>query len=377
MKLLLFIYSLSSGGAERVTATLANHWAAKGWAVTVVTVASTDRDFYALAPQVRRVELNLAVHSRHLGQAVVNNLRRVFALHRILRQEKPSVAVAMMATANVMLAIAGHLSGVPTIGSERTNPVMLPLGRFWELARRWTYPLLGCLVAQTRESAAWLQEHAPVSHIAVIPNPVLYPMIPQPPHFLPATVIAPLRGRRLLLAVGRLEEEKGLDRLLIAFSAISERHADWSLVILGQGSLRQALMEQAAELSIQDRFAMPGTVGNIGEWFEVADLYVLTSRFEGFPNTLLEALAHGLPSVAVDCETGPREIVRHEVDGLLVPQDQPEALMAALDRMMSDPALRARFSERAIEARERFSVERVAGQWEELFKFVQKRYGTL
>ena len=369
MKALFYLHSLSSGGAERVTSILANYWTQQGWAVTVVTVAGEDSDFYTLDPRIRRIALNMAIQSRHPGQAVVNNLCRIRFLHLILRREKPDVAVAMMATANVTLALAGRLAGVPTVGSERIHPPAMPLGRFWEPARRWAYPMLAGLVAQTRASAAWLREHAPASRIAVIPNPVQYPLVPHPPQLTPSKV-APLQGRRLLLAVGRLEEQKGFARLLNAFAKLADHHPDWQLVILGQGGLHQVLTEQAARLGIRDRVSLPGAVGNVGEWFEAADLYALTSRFEGFPNTLLEALAHGVPAVAVDCETGPREILRHEVDGLLVPQGDSEALVDALDRMMGDAALRARFSERAMEARERFAVERVAGQWEELFASV-------
>ena len=113
---------------------------------------------------------------------------------------------------------------------------------------------------------------------------------------------------------------------------------------------------------------MPGKTGNIGAWYEIADAYVLTSRYEGFGNTLVEALAYGVPAVSVDCETGPREILRHEVDGLLVPQDDPDALVSALDRLMRDDDLRASFSIRAREAVERFSVKRIAGLWEVLFE---------
>jgi len=369
LRILFYLQSLSSGGAERVTAILANHWAQQGWGVTIVTVADKDQDFYRLDPRIRRIGLNMAIQSRHIGQAVVNNLRRIRALHRILRREKPDVAVAMMATANVTLALAGRLARVSTVGSERIHPPALPLGRFWERARRWAYPMLAGLVAQTRDSAAWLRVHAPAPRIAVIPNPVQYPLVPHPPQITPSEV-APLQGRRMLLAVGRLEEQKGFDRLLDAFAELADRHTDWHLVILGRGGLHQVLTEQAARLGIRDRVSLPGAVGNVGEWFEAADLYVLTSRFEGFPNTLLEALAHGVPSVAVDCETGPREILRHGVDGLLVPQGDPRELVAALDRMMGDESLRARFSKRAVEVRERFAVGRVAAQWEDLFSSV-------
>jgi glycosyltransferase involved in cell wall biosynthesis len=186
----------------------------------------------------------------------------------------------------------------------------------------------------------------------------------------PAEVKASLAGERLLLAVGRLDYQKGFDRLLAACAQVFQKHDDWSLVILGQGGQRETLLKQAKALGIHDRVALPGAVGNVGAWYESTDLYALTSRFEGFPNTLVEALAHGVPSVAVDCETGPREILRHEVDGLLVPQDDPDALETALDRLIGDSALRNRFAERAVEARERFAVERIAGEWETLFEEV-------
>jgi glycosyltransferase involved in cell wall biosynthesis len=181
-------------------------------------------------------------------------------------------------------------------------------------------------------------------------------------------VLAPLCGSRLLLAVGRLGHEKGLDRLLTAFGLLQGRHGDWRLVILGEGHLRRALECQRDELGLQNHVALPGIAGNIGDWYEIADACVMTSRYEGFPNTLIESLAYGIPTVSVDCETGPREILRHDVDGLLVPQNDPESLVGALDHLMGDESLRMRFSERAVEARERFSVERIAGQWEALFK---------
>lgn len=368
MRLLFLLPSLSSGGAERVTATLANHWAEKGWSITIVTVSSIEQDFYALDPRIHRIAIRMDSPSRNAGQAVANNLRRIWAVRRILRQELPDVAVAMMPTANVVLALAGQGLSAALIGSERIYPPAVPLGPFWEWLRRRAYPLLSGVVAQTEDSAVWLTEHAAAKHIAVIPNPVNYPLALNAPRILPAEVVAYVRGEKLLLAIGRLEKQKGFDRLLMAFASVSPRHPEWSLVILGRGSLLEALKQQACNLGISDRVALPGAMGNVGEWLEYAALYVLTSRFEGFPNALLEALAHGVPSVAMDCTTGPKEILRHETDGLLVPQDDLHALAAALDRMMSDPTLRARFSRRAVEVRERFAVQKIAELWERFFE---------
>jgi glycosyltransferase involved in cell wall biosynthesis len=105
----------------------------------------------------------------------------------------------------------------------------------------------------------------------------------------------------------------------------------------------------------------------MGEWYEAADLYVLTSRFEGFPNTLCEALAYGLPVVSVDCETGPRDLVQNEINGLLVPENDPDALVEALERLMKDEQLRYRLAAHSTAIQDKLSLQRVAGDWERLF----------
>jgi glycosyltransferase involved in cell wall biosynthesis len=112
---------------------------------------------------------------------------------------------------------------------------------------------------------------------------------------------------------------------------------------------------------------MPGIAGNVAQWHARCDLYVLTSHSEGFPNALAEALCHGLPAVSVDCDTGPRDIIRHGVDGLLVPAGDATALTQALDRLMGDDELRRQFAAHAVDARQRFSIDRIAGLWEALF----------
>ncbi|MDA3878671.1 MAG: glycosyltransferase family 4 protein [Halothiobacillus sp.] len=369
MKLLFFIHSLSSGGAERVTVTLANYWAAQGWEVVIVTITGEDRDFYPLHPAVRRVSLGQDRASRGGLEAIMNNWRRMRALRAVLGNEQPTVAIAMMTTVNVLLALTATGMGIPTIGSERTYPPRMPLGGLWERARRYAYGRLTTLVAQTTLSAQWLAENttAKRDQVAVIPNPVAFPLSVNEPRLDLAQCKRDMGCSRILLAIGRLGAEKGFNRLIEAFAQLAGQQPEWGLVILGEGGQREALEAQCRASGLEARVCLPGAVGNVGECYEAADLYALTSRFEGFPNTLLEALAHGLPAVAVDCETGPREILRPEVDGLLVPQDDPDALVSALERLMADGQLRSRFSESAVDVRQRFAVERVAAMWERLF----------
>jgi glycosyltransferase involved in cell wall biosynthesis len=165
-----------------------------------------------------------------------------------------------------------------------------------------------------------------------------------------------------------LESQKGFDWLIEAFSNLADEHSDWDLVILGEGPLRIALEEQVRDLDLERRILLPGRAGNMAEWYESADFYVMSSRFEGFPNTLAEAMAHGLAAVSFDCDTGPRDIIRDELDGLLVPPGDVTELTVALDLLMSDGLMRLRFAERAVEVKERFSMERIAGMWEKLFE---------
>lgn len=366
MNILLFTQSLAGGGAERTVATLANHWTERGWEVTVVTLASRAEDFYALHPVVQRIALDLAGPSGGPLAGAVHNVRRVRALRRLLEGVRPEVAVAMMSTPNVLLALAGRsVPGLVTVGSERCYPPHAPLGRAWNAARRRAYGRLDAVVALTEECRRWIESHTSARFVPVIPNAVTYPLPSIPPRIAPDAVLP--TGRKVVMAVGRLDPVKNLQALLDAFAGLAPAHPDWDLVILGDGPERGALRSAVDAAGLTGRVILPGIAGNVGEWHARADLYVLTSRSEGFPNALAEALCHGVPAVSVDCDTGPRDIVRHGVDGLLVAPDDPAALARALDRLMRNPELRRQFALKAPEARARFSIDRVAGMWEALF----------
>jgi glycosyltransferase involved in cell wall biosynthesis len=365
-RLMVIVHSLGGGGAERVTANLANHWAGRGWEITVVTLAPIGVDFYELHPAVTRISLGLAGNSRSAVHGVWQNVRRVIALRRALRKARPDVALGVMTSANVILAFAARGLGIKAVGSEHVHPPTFPLSPFWERVRKRAYGLLDGLVVLTRETADWFEARTKARRVTVIPNAAPWPLPAHEPRIGPARVCD--AGRRMLLAVGRLVEEKGFDYLLVAFGELAQEHPDWDLVILGEGPQRAELESQVMGAGLGERVFLPGRVGNPGEWYEHADLYVMSSRYEGFGNTLAEALAHGLPAVSFDCDTGPRDIIRHDIDGLLAPPGDVASLAAALGRLMGDADMRGRFAARAVEARERFSIERVAGKWEALFE---------
>lgn len=366
MKVLFFIYALNGGGAERVTATLASHWVSKGWEVTVVSLVASGSDAYELAPGVRRVILDLGGESGNLLAAVAQNLKRARALREVILRTTPDIAIAMESRANILLPLAAR--GMPRlriIGSERTYPPRSPLGSIWQHLRQRTYGRLDAVVALTRECADWLKQHTSAVRVPVIPNPAGWPLAAHVPVVEPEAFCRP--GRKIVFAAGRLIREKNIGALIEAFAAAGRRNEDWDLVIAGDGALRGTLEQQVKDMSLHGRVHFAGRVGNLGDWYRRADLYAMTSEYEGFPNTLAEAMAHGLPAVAFDCETGPRDIIRHGVDGFLVPPGDQAGLQQAMEKLMSDDDLRAVFARRAVEARQRFSLAKISSLWEDLF----------
>ena len=166
------------------------------------------------------------------------------------------------------------------------------------------------------------------------------------------------------MALGRLARHKGFDLLLEAFRQVADKHPQWIVEIYGEGDQRQDLERLCAAWNLDRRILLPGWTRDPQAVLSRADLFVLPSRYEGFPNALLEAMACGLASVSFACSEGLSEIVRSEVDGLLVPAEDVAALAVALDRLMSDEGLRRRLGERARDVVQRFSSARFFRQWD-------------
>lgn len=362
---MIVIHSLRGGGAERVAVDLATYWHGRGCRVTVVTQTRMDEDAYRLPAGVRRHALGLDAHGGGGARALWDNARRCWVLRRLIRKERPSVVLGMMTKASILSVLAARGQRCRVIASEHTHPPIQNLPRVWQRLRRWAYPRADAVVALTQGTARWLDKALPGVRAQVIPNAVRWPLPDEGPQLEPP--VQP--GRHRLLAVGRLHPVKGFDLLLAAFARIAPLFPDWDLVILGEGAQREPLQDAVHAADLSGRVFMPGRVGNMMAWYQASDLYVLSSRAEGLSNTLLEAMASGLPCVAFDCETGPREIIREGIDGVLVqPAGDPEALAAWLSDLMAHPEVRDRFANRAVDVRDRFGVARVMALWELVFQ---------
>lgn len=357
---------MGGGGAERVTAGLSADWANMGADVVVVTLSAPDTDFFRLDSRVRRIGLDLLVDSGTFLKGLASNLRRFLALRRILKKEKPNVVLGVMTKASILAILAAHGLACKVVAVEHNHPPMLPLGAGWRALRGWTYKRASRLVALTQRSKDWLEEHCRCVGVHVIPNAISLPIPVTEPVLKPDAAVS--AERKVLLAVGRLTSQKGFDLLIDAFARISDEFGDWDLVILGEGADRGALEAQIRTVGLVDRIVMSGRCGNIADWYERADLYVLSSRFEGFPMTLIEAMASGVAVVSYDCDTGPRDIIKHDVNGRLVsPVGDIGSLSEGLTALMRDQDARARLGHRANEILDTLAPQRIAKLWAELF----------
>lgn len=361
-RIIFFVSSMQGGGAERVAALLCNRWAERGHDVVLVPAFSGRGA--CLYPLHERVQLRyLADRVGTTRKTPWTKVRRLWAMRQLVRELRADVVLSFLTDVNVAALLATRGLGVPVVVSERSYPPAHKVGAVWSRLRCLAYPWGACVVMQTQGGLDWLARDVPRSRGAVVPNPCVFPLPENEPRVAPATVLP--AQRRVLVAVGRMVEEKQFDLLLQAFAALAPRFADWDLVILGEGADRPALEAQAAAPAIAERVHLPGRVGNLGDWYARADIYVMTSKYEGFPNTLLEAMAHGLPAVSLDCATGPAEMIQHGVNGYLVPpEDGAEGMAERLAFLMSDASLRDAFGQRAAEVRHRFSSEKVGAQWD-------------
>ena len=362
-RVLLAILSLSPGGAERVVSELANWWAGRGTEVAILTFRGREHDHYSLNPGIQRIPLDFWRESRTPWEFAANRLRLPFRVREAVRAFGPDAAISFIDLTNILMVTALAGTKIPVIVSERIDPRHHRIGLVWSFARRLLYPLSRALVVQTHAVARWAGRVVPKKKVAVIPNFVREMPGPGENAF----------RERVVLAVGRLDRQKGHDLLIRAFAALGRGREGWRLVILGEGPERSSLERLALTLGLGCEVIMPGVVREPAEWLYKAGLFVLPSRYEGFPNSLLEAMACGCAVIAADCPSGPGEIVSHGQNGLLVPPGDVDALSASLLRLMGDENLRASLGNRARDVRSRFSREKIMAQWDELVVKVSGR----
>lgn len=318
---------------------LAAGFLAAGVAVDLILIKAGGGHLAAIPPGVRIIKLNARTSLFSLPWLI-----------RYLRRERPMALLAAKDRAARVALLARRLAGVSTrvvlrlgmhlsqslAGKTRLQKAL----RYYPV--RWLYPWADGIVCVSEGMADDLAEITglPRRHLKVIANPTVTPELQRLAAEEPDDVWFNEPGPPMIIAVGRLTRQKGFDVLLRSFARLQEQQPS-RLLILGEGRDRRQLEEEIRRLGLSGRVQMPGFVDNPYAYLARADLFVLSSRFEGSPNALKEALALGTPVVATDCKSGPHQILQGGKYGPLVPVDDPEALTQAMARVLAAPPDRA------------------------------------
>jgi GalNAc-alpha-(1->4)-GalNAc-alpha-(1->3)-diNAcBac-PP-undecaprenol alpha-1,4-N-acetyl-D-galactosaminyltransferase len=344
--------SLQGGGAERQIVQMANYWAAKGLSVTLATWSGPDvEDVYRPDRKVRRVHMDVQLRGGLFPRIRLHS-RRVAKLRSLLLSARPDAVLSFIAVSNVLTLLASARLKLRVVVSERSQPVRdLTVPLVWRLLRKLTYGWSDEVVVQTRAAARWVERHCG-RRATVIPNAI-------------RTLPEPAASREpLIVAIGRLSHEKGFDLLLHAFARIANDFGQWRVAIIGDGVERSNLQLLRNELRLEERVEFIGYVHDIENWLARAALVVQPSRFEGFPNVVLEGMGMGAAVVSSDCESGPGELIVDGLNGRLVPVEDAAALSAAMADLMAHPDLREGLGRAALQVRERFRIEHIMRRWE-------------
>jgi GalNAc-alpha-(1->4)-GalNAc-alpha-(1->3)-diNAcBac-PP-undecaprenol alpha-1,4-N-acetyl-D-galactosaminyltransferase len=260
-----------------------------------------------------------------------------------------------MTETNIISTIGCRIINKPIIIAERISYDFLK-SRVWVSLRKLVYRFSNVLIVQTRYDQ---EKYNRLANTFVINNPLnLKEMIPNN------------REEKNILAVGRLNRQKGFDRLIKAFLHLDQK--DWKLAIIGEGSERSNLEKLIYDLNLKDFISMPGKTEAIEKWYKKSSIFVLSSRIEGFPNVLCEAMAYGCACVSFDCIAGPNEIITDKIDGYLVKNGDINALSARMNFLINNPEERRRIGKEAMKISNRLNIDSIMRKWDKIIEKILK-----
>ncbi len=360
--IVIVVSAMNMGGAQRVVSILSDHWANNGYAVTLIsTFTEKTKSHFQIN---KNVTLKYLTDSNIFSKKnPLNLLWKLICLRREIKSQNPDVVISFLARVNVATALSTLGIKSSLIICERTWPPFASLNNKF----LWIYRVLFMgakkIIVQTQKSKTWMTKNFPDTNVKVIPNPIIYPLpVRLKQSVSPNSLI--LQNRKVILASGRMVKFKQFDLLIKAFYQIKDKYQDWDLVILGDGEEKDNLNKLSFELGIADRVFFPGKVGNIAGWYKRADIFVLSSFVEGFPNVLLEAMSYGVPSISFDCDTGPRDMIQDGFNGILVdPKEKESGLVNAMKKIIDNEEFRNDIGNNAIRMRDKFSVSNIMQKW--------------
>lgn len=355
-RIVIHVPTLRGGGAERVCVLVANEFSRRGHDVILFVWDATGPNAALVSPQVKIVDLGYRAHGENFGK--LTTLKAFFRSIAAYRRMKPDAVFSALEFANLLTALAlifgrtkaAFFPSFHAAGSLKADSLGSRLAPLFSriVGRRSTRAIaVSRGIAEDLETRGFVRER-----ISVIGNPIPALQIGQPPHDAWHGRLCAMGTGPVLVTLGRLVEVKDHRTLIEAFSKLDPVR-NCRLVIFGEGPLRDMLGQQAEALGVADRILFAGYINDPAACYAVADLFVLSSRSEGFGNVLVEAMGMGVPVVSTDAPHGPREILADGRYGALVPVGHAEALAASIEKTLDHPPSVSILHERARDFGER------------------------
>lgn len=363
-ELMVVLPSLGGGGAERATLDLLRSLDRSKFHITLALFTREGRFQAQLPADVAVVDLR-GRQSYDLGL--------IWRLARLIRRQQPQLVFSVLRYANLITLLACRLTGggVPVVVNEQNLPsaefALFGGGGIKTRMVRWLYPRAARVTCIAQGIAAELagEFRVPSQLVQVVPNPVDLSRIRSLGQVLPDHPWFQLQ-EPVVVAAGRLHQQKGFDVLIRAFARVRQS-MPCKLIILGEGPLRQELEQLIASLNLTDAAQLVGFQENPYGYMARAAVFVLSSRYEGFGNVLVEALALGKPVVSTRCPVGPEEILEEGKTGILVAPDDESSLAEGIMKVLNDPQLSATLSSNGPPRAATYDLERITLQYEVLF----------
>lgn len=350
MKLLFYINLLGGGGAERVIANLSTYFADRGYDVILVTTYAMDNE-YVVSKRIKRYILEEQPQVSH--NRIISNVDRIRKLRKLMKREKPDVAIAFMEEPNFRLIISAIGLPIKTIVSVRNDPKKEYAGMSGRVIAKWILPFADGCVFQTNEAKAFFSRRLQ-NKSAIIYNAVKEDFF----------TTHKSDGNREVISCGRLQKQKNHLMLIEAFKEAIQEYPDAHLSIYGDGPLKTELQKYIDDNSINASVSLCGNSNDIPSELSRANVFVLSSDYEGMPNALMEAMAAGLACISTDCPCGgPRELISDGINGYLVPVNDTNRMADSLKQLLGNRELSDMLGNRAKERARDFHPEIIHKEW--------------
>lgn len=345
MKILFTIPTLNQGGAERVISELANYLSKMDIEIHLAILVKS-KDFYKIEDQVVVHEIGNPINNKI--SKIISIIKTSIKLRALMKNNSYHSIISFLPQSNLLTLFCALGLKQKVFVSERNSPTTWGNhSKAFILARNILYKYAYGFIAQTNDAKKAFSSMYPNCYVETIPNPIKK-----------IDFLEKVEKEKIILNVGRLERQKGQIDLINAFYKANLK--DWKLVILGKGSLSEKLKMEAKRLNIENQILIPGAVSNIDEWYFKSEIFVFPSYFEGFPNALAEAMSSGLPSISYDCDTGPRDLIKNNKNGFLVPVGDIEKLTNKIKFLANNTTLKNEISNEAKKVSEIYSIEHIS-----------------